>query len=114
MANQQWLPGYAWPVHRAHAEFLRFNYFDGGSLFHSDVRAHGERWQEPDYSVLVQQSAGSASQSAAAQNAASALLCEVTDWAGRTSRRLTATNGDLVALLRSGDMAAFLRGAREG
>lgn len=108
-----WLDGFAWPVHRAHMEFVNSNCFDAGSVFHSHPRAHGETWEEPAYSVQVVQCSGSPGVKAAEANATLPLQCRVMSWPNRTERHYNATNGDLIALLRSGDMASFLTNAQE-
>lgn len=106
-----WLPGYAWPVHRAHADFVGSNCFDPGSLFHSDVIAHRETWEWPPFSVRVVKCAGSPGVRAAESNAALTLICDLHDWMSGRTERLCTTNGALIALLRTGDVEQLRSGA---
>lgn len=108
--DDRFLPGYAWPVRKAHKVFLDSNCFDEGALFHSDVRAfEPDRWVQPDYSVQVIQCTGEVGVRTAQANAALPLLVDVVTWPAASVARYRATNGDLIALLKSGDTARFIQ-----
>jgi hypothetical protein len=111
--NDDWLSGYAWPVRRAHEHFVASNCFDSGSLFHSDRCAHGTHWQPPAYSIKVLKVSGAPGVKAATTNAALELTVELHDWDADRKSRLRTTNGALIALLRTGNMPAFLRAVEE-
>ncbi len=111
-SSDTWLDGFAWPVHRAHSEFVASNCFDEGSVFHSAPHMYGG-WRDLETSVQVQSASGSPGSKAAESNAAHAIICELYEWSAGRTTRLRTTNGALMALLRSGDVAAFRSSGEE-
>lgn len=107
-SGEKFLRGYVWPVLKAHSVFVNSHCFDGGSVFHSDARAHANPWQRPTYSVQVIRREGEVGQRAASSNSVLPLTVDVIDHHAGETTRYTVTNGDLIALLTTGDMGRFI------